>query len=64
MPWPKSYLLMRRLSHADYLRRTQPGYARVTAAVTAFLRWTLTGDETARLRLPPFVEPGASDMVG
>jgi dienelactone hydrolase len=63
VPWPKSYLLMRRLSHADYLRPDQPGYARATATVAAFLRWTLAGDQTARLRLPPVLPP-IMDAVG
>jgi len=64
VPWPKSYLLMRRISHADYLRPNQRGYAQVTATVTAFLRWTLTGDEPARMSLPPVVSPTAPDVVG
>ncbi len=52
VPWTKSYLLMRRVSHANYLRPQDRGYPLMTTTVTAFLRWTLTGDESARSRLP------------
>jgi dienelactone hydrolase len=56
VPWTKSYLLMRRVSHANYLRQQDRGYRLMTTTVTAFLRWTLNDDESARDRLPHIVE--------
>ncbi|MET0414863.1 MAG: chlorophyllase [Actinoplanes sp.] len=52
VPWTKSYLVMRRVSHANYLRQQDRGYELMTSTVTAFLRWTLLDDESARPRLP------------
>lgn len=44
VPWVKSYVLMRRISHANYLRPRDRGYRRMTTAVTAFLRRTLNAE--------------------
>ena len=52
VPWPKSYLLLRHDSHATYLHPGNTGHARMASTVIDFLRWTLTGDEAARHRLP------------
>lgn len=57
VPWPKSYLLLRRDSHATYLRPGGRGYARMRSTVIDFLRWTLYGDQQARGRLPHTVFP-------
>ncbi len=46
VPWPKSYVLMRRVSHANYLRPGHPGFRRATSAVTTFLRRTLRAGRT------------------
>lgn len=59
VPWPKSYLLMRRNSHATYLRPGDLGYATMRSTVTDFLRWTLLGDEEAHQRLPRTVYPSS-----
>lgn len=59
VPWPKSYVLMRRDSHATYLRPGDVGYPLMNNLVIDFLRWTLKGDETAHRRLPPTVYPQA-----
>jgi dienelactone hydrolase len=52
VPWPKSYLLLRHNSHATYLQPGQIGYNLMETTVINFLRWTLTGDRTARTHLP------------
>ena len=52
VPWPKSYLLLRRDSHATYLKPGDVGYRRMRSVVTNFLRWTLDGDLAAGRRLP------------
>ena len=52
VPWPKSYLLLRRDSHATYLKPGDIGYKRMRSVVTNFLRWTLDGDQAAGRRLP------------
>jgi dienelactone hydrolase len=52
VPWPKSYLLLRRDSHATYLKPGDTGYKRMRSVVTDFLRWTLDGDPVAGRRLP------------
>jgi dienelactone hydrolase len=57
VPWPKSYLLLRRESHGTYLLPGGPGYRRMNAVVLDFLRWTLRGEQTARRRLPSEVHP-------
>jgi dienelactone hydrolase len=53
VPWPKSYLLLRRDSHATYLKPGDIGYRRMRSVVTDFLRWTLDGDQAAGRRLGP-----------
>jgi dienelactone hydrolase len=64
VPWPKSYLLMRRDSHATYLRPGDIGYNVMNSTVVDFLRWTLKHDESAHRRLPPTVypSPGLADL--
>ncbi|MFI5889142.1 alpha/beta hydrolase family protein [Actinoplanes sp. NPDC051513] len=57
VPWPKSYLLMQHNSHATYLRPGDSGYDLMRYSVTAFLRWTLEGDESGRRSLPRTVYP-------
>jgi dienelactone hydrolase len=57
VPWPKSYVLMRRDSHATYLKPGDIGYDFMNALVVDFLRWTLEGDEAAHRRLPPTEYP-------
>jgi dienelactone hydrolase len=57
VPWPKSYLLMRRDSHATYLRPGDIGYDVMNTTVISFLRWTLEDDEAARRDLPPTAYP-------
>jgi hypothetical protein len=57
VPWPKSYLLLRRDSHATYLRPGGRGYVRMRSTVIDFLRWTLTGDQEASHRLPHLFYP-------
>jgi dienelactone hydrolase len=52
VPWSKAYLLLRRNSHATYLRPGQIGYDLMESTVIDFLRWTLQGDRAARVRLP------------
>jgi len=52
VPWPKSYLLLRRDSHATYLRPGDRGYRRMRSIVLNFLRWTLDRDVAAGRRLP------------
>jgi dienelactone hydrolase len=52
VPWSKAYLLLRRNSHATYLRPGQIGYDLMESTVIDFLRWTLQGDRAARARLP------------
>ena len=53
VPWSKSYILLPRNFHAQYMLPGRPGYAEMDSVVTDFLRWTLTGDEAAHRRLPP-----------
>jgi dienelactone hydrolase len=53
VPWPKSYILLPRNSHAQYMLPGKPGYEQMDALVTDFLRWTLNDDEAAHLRMPP-----------
>ncbi|MET0423068.1 MAG: prolyl oligopeptidase family serine peptidase [Actinoplanes sp.] len=62
VPWPKAYVLMRGLSHADFMRPGDPGYPRVASTTLDFLRWTLKSDAAARRRLPPLVRSGDSGM--
>jgi dienelactone hydrolase len=57
IPWPKSYLLLRRDSHATYLRPGGRGYLRMRSTVIDFLLWTLTGDPEASQRLPHTFHP-------
>ena len=57
VPWPKSYVLMRRDSHATYLKPGDIGYDAMNSLVIDFLRWTLDGDLAARNGLPPMVYP-------
>jgi dienelactone hydrolase len=63
VPWTKSYLLMRRVSHANYLRPQHRGFPLMTSTVTAFLRWTLNGDESARSRLPHIFPAALPDAI-
>jgi dienelactone hydrolase len=53
VPWPKSYLLLPGESHASYFKPDGAGFATMESLVIDFLRWTLTGDDAARRRLPP-----------
>ncbi|GAA2613461.1 alpha/beta hydrolase family protein [Paractinoplanes durhamensis] len=55
IPWPKAYMFLRHNSHATYLRPGDLGYDTMRVTVIDFLRWTLTGDESARRRLPRMV---------
>jgi dienelactone hydrolase len=57
VPWTKSYVLMRRDSHATYLRPGDIGYGVMNSLVIDFLRWTLEGDLAARNGLPPMEYP-------
>jgi dienelactone hydrolase len=57
VPWPKSYVLMRRDSHATYLWPGDVGYDAMNSLVIDFLRWTLEGDLTAWSGLPPMEYP-------
>jgi len=57
VPWPKSYVLMRRDSHATYLQPGDIGYGVMNSLVIDFLRWTLEGDQAARRELPPMEYP-------
>ncbi|MEU4238106.1 alpha/beta hydrolase [Actinoplanes sp. NPDC026619] len=59
VPWPKAYVLLRRNSHSTYLQPGDLGYPTMLSTVTDFLRWTLTGDESAHRRLPHMVGPTA-----
>ena len=59
VPWPKAYVLMPGISHADYLHPGQLGYAQVETTALDFLRWTLKADAAAGRRLPPMVRPGS-----
>jgi dienelactone hydrolase len=43
VPWPKSYLVMQGVSHANYLRPGQMGYRLMDPAVLRFLTQTLNG---------------------
>jgi dienelactone hydrolase len=52
VPWPKSYLLLPRESHASYFRPGTAGFATMESLVIDFLRWTLCGDESAHRRMP------------
>lgn len=52
VPWPKAYMLLRRNSHATYLRPGERGYALMESTVLNFLRWTLKRDQAAGRRLP------------
>jgi dienelactone hydrolase len=58
VPWAKTYLLLRRNSHATYLRPGEIGYPLMDSTVINFLRWTLDGDQAAHRRLPRFSYPG------
>ncbi|MCU7724497.1 hypothetical protein ODJ79_12290 [Actinoplanes sp. KI2] len=60
VPWPKSYVLMRRDSHATYLRPGDIGYDTMNSLVIDFLRWTLDGDTAAWSGLPPMEYPQLS----
>jgi dienelactone hydrolase len=42
VPWPKRYLILNGISHANYLRPGQPGYRLMDPVVLRFLRSTLT----------------------
>lgn len=53
VPWAKSYVLLPDGWHADYMAPGGRDYPLMDATVIDFLRWTLDGDEAARLRLPP-----------
>lgn len=53
VPWSKSYVLLKRNFHAQYMLPGNHGYPEMSSTVTDFLRWTLTGDEAAHRRLPP-----------
>jgi dienelactone hydrolase len=55
VPWPKSFVLLDHNFHAQYMLPGRRGYPEMDSLVTDFLRWTLTGDEAARRRLPPSV---------
>jgi hypothetical protein len=57
VPWPKSYVLLERNFHAQYMLPGQRGYPEMDSIVTDFLRWTLTGDEAAHRRMPPNAFP-------
>jgi dienelactone hydrolase len=57
VPWSKSYVLLDRSFHAQYMLPGRHGYPEMDSIVTDFLRWTLTGDEAAHLRLPPSAFP-------
>jgi dienelactone hydrolase len=57
VPWPKSFVLMRRDSHATYLKPGDIGYDAMNSLVIGFLRWTLEGDPAARAGLPPMEYP-------
>ena len=41
VPWPKRYLILHRVSHANYLRPGERGHRMMTAVVLDFLRATL-----------------------
>jgi dienelactone hydrolase len=58
-PWPKSFLLLPRSWHTDFLVPGSPGYREMTPVVTDFLRWTLDGDRAAGRRLPAGSRPAA-----
>jgi dienelactone hydrolase len=60
VPWPKAYLLLRRNSHATYLRPGERGYAVTESTVLNFLRWTLRHDQAAGRRLPRTHYPAAA----
>jgi dienelactone hydrolase len=53
VPWPKSYILLPRNSHAQYMLPGKHGYDQMDTLVTDFLQWTLNDDEAAHLRMPP-----------
>jgi hypothetical protein len=57
VPWPKSFVLLKRNYHAQYMLPGHRGYPEMDSVVTDFLRWTLSGDEEARRRLPPSAFP-------
>ena len=49
LPWPKSFVTLQGQGHIDpYLVPTSPGFAVVAATTTDFLRWSVSGDQTAR----------------
>lgn len=52
VPWPKAYVLMPGISHANYLHPGDLGYAQVESVALDFLRWTLKADAAAGRRLP------------
>jgi dienelactone hydrolase len=52
VPWTKSYVLLPRSYHAEYMLPGGREYPLMDTTVTDFLRWTLDGDEAAHLRLP------------
>lgn len=57
VPWPKSYVLLPKNFHAQYMLPGNRGYPEMDSIVTDFLRWTLTGDQAAGRRLPPSAFP-------
>ena len=57
VPWTKSYVLLPRNFHAQYMLPGNRGYPEMDSIVTDFLRWTLTGDEAAGQRMPPSAFP-------
>jgi len=58
-PWAKSYVLLPDSWHADYMVPGGRAYPLMDSTVIDFLRWTLTDDQAARLRLPPSGSPAA-----
>ena len=59
VPWDKSYVLLPRAWHADYMVPTGKTYALMDQTVRDFLRWTLDDDQAAHLRLPLSSFPAA-----
>jgi dienelactone hydrolase len=57
VPWSKSYVLLPKNHHAQYMLPGNRGYPEMDSIVTDFLRWTLTGDAEAGRRLPPSAFP-------
>jgi dienelactone hydrolase len=52
VPWPKRYIVLRGISHANYLLPHDLGYPLVAPVVLDFLRWTLQRDQAAGRRVP------------